>query len=135
MLVKPGNQPKKKIKKLNQLLDRIIRRILMVPESTPREALYIESGLLDIETITDKNRIMMWERIKKNGNQPLNEVTKNRVPGGWKELLRKTKEKYDVTDEDLQKSEYTTRKNINKKITAAFKGITERNGENKSKIN
>ena len=34
-----------------------------------------------------------------------------------------------------QKNEYTTRKNINKKITAAFKRITERNGENKSKIN
>ena len=50
---------KEENEKLNQLLDRIIRRILMVPESTPREALYIESGLLDIETITDKNRIMM----------------------------------------------------------------------------
>ena len=62
----------------------------MVPESTPREALYIESGLLDIKTITDKNRIMMGERIKKNGTQLLNEVTKNTVPGGWKELLRKT---------------------------------------------
>ena len=95
---------KEENKKLNQLLDRIIRRILMVPESTPREALYIESGLLDIETITDKNRIMMGERIKKNGNQLRNEVTKNTVPGGWKELIRKTKEKYDVTDEDLQKS-------------------------------
>ena len=30
-----------------------------------------------------------------------------------------TKEKYDVIDEDLQKSEYTTRKNINNKVTAA----------------
>ena len=65
MLVKPGNQQKKKIKKINQLLDCIIRRILIVPESTPREALDIESGLLDIETITDKNRIMMGERIKR----------------------------------------------------------------------
>ena len=54
MLVKPGIQQKKKIKKLNQLLDRIIRRILMLPESTPREALYIVSGPLYIETITDK---------------------------------------------------------------------------------
>ena len=66
---------KEENKKLNQLLDRIIRRILIVPESPPREALYIESGLLEIETITDKNRIMMGERIKKNGNQLLNEVT------------------------------------------------------------
>ena len=109
---------KEENKKLNQLLDRIIRRILMVPESTPRDALYIESGLLVIETLAEKNRMMMGESMKKNGNQLLNEVTKSIVPGGWKELLKKTKEKYDVTDEDLQKSEYT-RKNINKKITAA----------------
>ena len=56
---------KEERKKLNQPLDRIIKRILMVPESTPKEALYIESGLLDIETITDKNRIMMRERLKR----------------------------------------------------------------------
>ena len=62
-------------KKLNQLLDRTIR-ILMVPESTPREALEIKSGLLDIEAITDKNRMMMGERINKDGTQLPNEVTK-----------------------------------------------------------
>ena len=47
----------------------------MVPESTPREVLYIEPGLLDIETTTDKNRIMMGERLKKKENQLLNEIT------------------------------------------------------------
>ena len=41
-----------------------------------------------------------------------------------------TKEKYDVTDEVLQNSEYTTKENINNKITAASKGTTERNEEN-----
>ena len=35
---------KKENKKLNAILDNIIRRILMVPTSTPREALYIETG-------------------------------------------------------------------------------------------
>ena len=37
----------------------------MTPTSTPREALYIETGLLDIETIDDKNRITMEERLEK----------------------------------------------------------------------
>ena len=63
-------------KKNSQLLDSIIRRMLVVQEYPPREALYIESGMLDIESITDKNRLMMGERIKKNETQLLNEVTK-----------------------------------------------------------
>ena len=54
----------------------------------------------------------MGERLKKNGSQLLNEITKNTTPGGWNELLKMTTEKYDITEEDLAKSEYTTRKNI-----------------------
>ena len=129
------NPTKEESKKLNQLLDPIIKRILMVPESIPREALYIESGLLDIETITDKNRIMMGEQLKKNESQLLNEITKNTTAGGWNELLKMTKEKYDITEKDLRNSEYTTRKNNNKKFAATFKEATEISRENKSKIN
>ena len=40
----PNMQEKKKI---NQLLDNILKRIFMVPQSTPREALYLEVGILD----------------------------------------------------------------------------------------
>ena len=42
------------MKKLNQILDKVIKRILMTPDSTPREPLYIETGLLDIETTIDE---------------------------------------------------------------------------------
>ena len=62
-------EPIKENQKLNQPPDRIIK--LMVPESTPREALYIEAGLLDIETITDRNMMIMGERIKNNGGHIL----------------------------------------------------------------
>ena len=58
-------------KKLNQMLDSTIKRILMVPTSTPRKALYIETGLLDIETIDNKNRISMGERLGKKSNNLL----------------------------------------------------------------
>ena len=40
-------------KKLNQILDKILKRILMTPGATPREALYIETWLLDIGTLAD----------------------------------------------------------------------------------
>ena len=76
---------------------------------------------------------MMGERLKKNGSQLLNEITKNTIPGGWNELLKMTKEKYDLTEEDLGKSEYTTRKNINKKVAATFKETTESSREKNPK--
>ena len=74
-------------KELNQMLDSTIKRILMVPTSTPREALYIETGLLDIETIDDENRISTGEGLGKNSNNLLDEITTQYTPGGWKEYL------------------------------------------------
>ena len=61
----------------------------MVPTSTPREALYIETGLLDVETLNDKNRIVMSERLHKNGNKTLDEITNNPAPGHGKNKSRK----------------------------------------------
>ena len=36
---------------INQILDNIIKRILITPQSTPREALYIKTGLLDSQEL------------------------------------------------------------------------------------
>ena len=51
------NTTKKEQRKINQIQENIIRRILMVPQSTPIEALYMETGLLDITTIIKKKTI------------------------------------------------------------------------------
>ena len=113
------------------MLDSIIK-ILMVPTSTPREALYIETGLLEIETLDDKNRIVMGENSKKNGNNLLDEITNQDTPGGWKEYLEETKIKYDIT-ENTNKDEANN--TIPKeKMLKAFKTRIEKEGENKSKI-
>ena len=50
-------------------MDNILKRILKVPPGTPREALYIETGLLDPSTIIKKNRINMEIRIQRNGSK------------------------------------------------------------------
>ena len=44
---RPGTPQNKEKKKLNQLLDNIVKRILMVPQSTPRESIDMEVGILD----------------------------------------------------------------------------------------
>lgn len=41
------NPTKTEEKQINQMLDNIIKRTLMVPQSTTREALYLETGLID----------------------------------------------------------------------------------------
>ena len=58
------NLNKSETKAMNSLLDNILKRVLMVPQTTPREVLYIETGLLDPETISLKQKIMMNQRIR-----------------------------------------------------------------------
>ena len=52
---------KQEEKIINQIQENIIRRILMVTQSTPTESLYIETGLLDITTIVTKTD-STWKR-------------------------------------------------------------------------
>ena len=45
---------KQDYKKINSMFENIIRRILKVPQGTPREALYLETGLLSPEIVIKK---------------------------------------------------------------------------------
>ena len=58
------NPTKKGKPELNRILDKIVKRILLVPTSTPREALYIETGTLDIEHTTMTNRLTVEKDSK-----------------------------------------------------------------------
>ena len=115
------NPNEAKNKKFNQILDNILKRILMVPTPTPREALYIETGLLYVETLNDKNRIVMSERLHRNGNKTLNEITNKPAPGAWKDQLQKTREKYNITEEALREGDTTPSDFIKRKIHEAFR--------------
>ena len=76
---------KKEEIKINQIQANIIKRILMVPLSTPTETIYIETGLLDITTIVKKNRINMTKRLQKHPEKITTKVMEANTPGGWKE--------------------------------------------------
>ena len=105
----------------------------MVPTSTPRKALYIETGLLDIETLDDKNRIAMGERLGKNSNNLLNEITNQDTPEGWNEYVEGMKIKYDITENTNEDEANNT--SPKEKILEVFKTRIEREAENTSKIN
>ncbi len=50
-------------------LDGLLKRIPMILSSTPREALYMVSELLDVETMTNSNRMELQTRLERNPNQ------------------------------------------------------------------
>ncbi len=49
-------------------MDNILKTILKATPGTPKEALCIDICLLDPATITKKNRIIMENRIQRNGS-------------------------------------------------------------------
>ena len=63
----------------------------MAPQSTPREALYIETGLLDPETISLKQKIMMEHRMINSNNPRLQKLAKTEEPSLWKKTGKPSK--------------------------------------------
>ena len=88
------------LKKLNQILDKILKRVLMTPDSTPREALYIETGMLDIEAIIDIKRLNMRARLKRNSTELMDKVLSN-PQSKWMKRTKEVMEKYNIYDWEL----------------------------------
>ena len=99
---------KTEMKKLNQILDKVIKRILMTPEATPRETLYIETGLLDVETIMDIKRLNMMARLNREKSELMARVLAN-PQCKWMKRTRQVIEKYHIDEEDLHGSKAKAR--------------------------
>ena len=110
---------KQEAKKLNQILDKIIRRILMTPDATPRQALYIETGLLDVETTIDKKRLCMMARLKKERSEMMNSVLTN-PQCKWMKKTRETMEKYNIYEWELAEEKCVTKRIISERIREKF---------------
>ena len=53
------NPTKTEMKKINGILDNIRKRILLTPITTPRETLYIETGITDIEHSMERSKMLL----------------------------------------------------------------------------
>jgi hypothetical protein len=117
----------------NAILDNIIKRILMVPTSTPRETLYTEIGLMDVEHTNIKKRINMHHRLEETKNDLITDILK--IPNN-KSWLKTTEEM-----EKAMNIEYITmlsKKEAKKRILETtqqkFEEKMKQKGENKSKV-
>ena len=107
-------------KPANQILDNILKRILKVPITTPREALYIETGLLDPESVIKKNRISMEARIINGENQTMKQIIKLNSKDCWAEENRKLKHKIGIKDEDIMNTKYLLRNTLQGSMKTHF---------------
>ena len=106
----------------------------MLPPTTPREVLYIETGLLDIETIILRNRVTMQERLKRNTNQLLERVSNEEIKNGWSEENNLIKQKLNINEQDTNGTITQIKHKINTKARIYFKNKIEREGDTKSKV-
>ena len=121
-------------KAANQILDRILKRILKVPMTTPREALYLETGLLDPESIIKKNRISMESRIRNGNNQTMKKIMELKHKGAWAEQNRELKKETNISDEDIMGTKYQLRKKLKNNINYKFEQALKSTAESKSKM-
>ena len=91
---------KQEMKKLNQMLDKIIRRVLMTPDATPREALYIETGMLDVEATIDLKRLYMMARLNRERSALMHKFLSN-PQCKWMKKTKETMEKYNIYSWEL----------------------------------
>ena len=120
------------MKKLNQILDKIIRGILMTPDATPRQALYIETGLLDVEMRIDKKRLCMMARLKNDRSIMMDNILNN-PKCKWKSKTREIMEKYNIYEWELAEEKSVTRRIIAERTKEKFKERMAIMTEGKSK--
>jgi hypothetical protein len=119
------NTTKSEMKEMNRILDNIIKRILLLPITTPRESLYIETGLKDIQYITERNRINMGERLEKTKNALIDDVLKSTAKKAWQKITENIKERNMIENDCAQ---------ITKAMDEAFKNRIEEEARSKSKV-
>lgn len=129
------NPSKKDRKTLNGILDNTIKRILMVPRSTPREAIYIETNMMDIDSIIEKKKLNMYYRIKNNKNKINNFLTNEGDKTAWLQNTEKLMQKYNINKQELiAMKETRAKKYIRKAVHREFRTNLFTNTEQKNKI-
>jgi hypothetical protein len=89
---------KTEMNNVNRILDNILKRLLMVPTTTPREALYEEINILDIEHTIMRNRINMHCRMERTKNEMLQEILNIQDQKAWVNITEKMEEDLNLQD-------------------------------------
>ena len=105
----------------------------MTPDSTPREALYIETGLLDIETIAASKRLNMKARLNREKSEMMTKVLDN-PKCLWEEHTTSKMREYGIQGENLVGTKYQTKNYVKRVIKDQFKTNINQASQGKSKM-
>ena len=126
---------KKETKTTNQILDNILKRILKVPNSTPREALYIETGIIDIEHTIKKLRIGMLHRLDKTKNVLIDKILQNQHDKAWSKITKLIAEEIGIKSDIIPSlSSNSIKKEIKRAVDLNFHSNISKAANEKSKI-
>ena len=125
---------KEEEEEINRVYDNIIKRILKTPQSTQRECLYIETGLMDPITIAKRNRLNVHNRISNGNNQTLKALLQRTDPSSRAEEKREQAERIGLDKKTLTANKQTSKREITNKIKLAFEEEIESKGRDKSKV-
>ncbi len=118
---------KKEKEDINRLLENIVKRILMVPRGTPREALYVETGLMQPTTVIERQRINMLVRLRRKGNEWMKAVTRMDRNKGWMKQTAQIMEDLRIKEEDIHDGSIDMVKSeVEKRVKERFKSEIEK---------
>ena len=114
------------MKILNSILDTILKRIMKLPITTPREPLYYETGIMDIEHTITKNAINYIYRLDKKENKLLKETLREEHIRSWRKIIQQEMESLGIAN---TKSKEDIRKRLKEQMITKL----AKEGEKKSK--
>ena len=128
---KPSKQEEKQI---NRIYENIIKRILQTPQSTPRESIFIETGLIETTTLIKKNRLMMHNRLKNGTNETMKKIINRDEEGSWANENYKIMEQLNIPPDTINKKKGTAKRIIQGKILDDYKERIDKEAAQKSKV-
>ena len=121
------NPTKQEVKEINRIQESIIKRILMTPVTTPTDAIYVETGITSIETITTMRKLNKEAKLKAKPNCKTNKVREENTSKGWNDKLKQTKQLLNINPD-------TTLKQAKRILDNKTKEDTETKAINKTKM-
>ena len=127
------NPNKKEKATMKQTMDNLLKRIIMTPRSTPWEPVYMETGILDIESTLMYNKLMYRNRINQGKNNLLKTVTNAEDEKGWEKRTKQELEELMGQGWRPPESENKTKKLIKTAIKEKMLKTINESGNQKSK--
>ena len=118
----------------NKIADSLIKRVLKTPKGTPREPLYMETGLIDPETIITCNRINMEARIMRNNNETMKKLLMLTNQDSWAITNNEIKRKLKIGDHELKEDKDIVKQTVKKAAYEDFKNKLNESSKEKSKV-